>query len=79
MSPDASEHPDTEQRRRDRVVIAAAVAALFGRSAAIRTIRAVPGRLEGAWMRAGRLALQAAHGMPAPLIRPSPGPGAGSV
>jgi hypothetical protein len=64
--------PDTE--RRDRVIIAAAVAALFGRSGAIRAIRSVPGHAEGAWMREGRLAVQAAHRMPAPLVRPAPGP-----
>ena len=69
-----SNSPDTEQKRRDRVVIAAAVAALFGRRASIRAIRPVPGHAEGAWMREGRMAVQAAHRMPAPLIRPAPGP-----
>jgi hypothetical protein len=64
--------PDTE--RRDRVIIAAAVAALFGRGVAIRAIRSVPGHAEGAWMREGRLAVQAAHRMPAPLVRQAPGP-----
>ncbi len=65
---------DTEQRRRDRVVIAAAVGAVFGRRAEIRAIRSVPGHVEGAWMREGRLAVQGAHRMPAPLVRLAPGP-----
>lgn len=73
MSMEAN-YPDTEQQRRDRVIIAAAVAALFGRGAAIRVIRSVPGHAEGAWMREGRLAVQAAHRTSAPLVRQAPGP-----
>jgi len=60
---------DAEQRRQDRVVIAAAVAALFGSPAAIRRIRPVPGHGAGAWNREGRLAVQRSHIMPAALIR----------
>jgi len=61
--------PDAEQRRRDRVVIAAAVAAVFGPSAAIRAVRTVPGHGHGAWMREGRLAVQESHRVTAPLVR----------
>jgi hypothetical protein len=65
---------EAEQKRRDRVVIAAAVAAVFGQRASIRAIRAVPGHAEGEWMREGRLSVQAAHRMPAPLVHMAPGP-----
>ena len=66
--------PDAEQKRQDRVVIAAAVAAVFGPRASIRGVRAVPGHAEGEWMREGRLAVQTAHRMPAPLVHMAPGP-----
>jgi hypothetical protein len=73
MSTEANS-PDAEQKRRDRVVIAAAVAAVFGRRASIRAIRPVPGHAEGEWMREGRLAVQTSHRMPAPLAGMTPGP-----
>ena len=60
---------NAEERRHDRVVIAAAVAALFGSPTAIRRIRPVPGHGAGAWNREGRLAVQRSHVMPAALIR----------
>ena len=68
-----------EQRRRDRVVIAAVVAALYGEPAAIRRIRAVPVHPAGGWVREGRLAIQASHRTTAPLIRYGPDLGRGSV
>ena len=62
----------------DRVVIAAAIAALFGRSAAIRRIQAVPGHGADAWVREGRLAIQRSHAMAAPLIGQSRARGEGN-
>ena len=56
------------ERTRDRVIIAAAVAALFGRRAAVRQVRAVADG-ESEWMREGRVAIQTSHRMTAPLIR----------
>ena len=60
---------NAEEQRHDRVVIAAAVAALFGSPTVIRRIRPVPGHGAGAWNREGRLAVQRSHVMPAALIR----------
>jgi hypothetical protein len=57
-----------DEQRRDRVIIAAAVAALLGRPAVIRKIRPAPAHGAGAWSREGRLAVQRSHAMPAPLI-----------
>jgi hypothetical protein len=69
MRMDSNSEPGAEERRRDQVIIAAAVSALFGRHAAIRRVRAVPGKEAGAWLREGRLAIQASHRTAAPLIR----------
>jgi hypothetical protein len=69
MNTDPMPGRDAEHWRRDRVIIAASVAALFGRRVAIRQIRAVPGNGAGAWLREGRLAIQTSHRMGAPLIR----------
>ena len=79
MSIDPKRDPDAEERRLDRVVIAAAVAFLLGRPAAIRQIRAAPGHGADAWTREGRLTIQRAHGMPAPLIRLAPDRGEGKA
>ena len=79
MSIDPKSDGDAEQRREDRVVIAAAVAALFGRPAAIRHINTVPGHGPGAWTREGRLTTQQSHGMPASLIRLAPDRGKGKL
>jgi len=57
------------ERTRDRVIIAAAVAALFGRRAAIRQVRAIADDSGSDWTREGRLAIQTSHRMTAPLIR----------
>jgi len=70
---------DAEERRHDRVVIAATVAALFGVPAVIRRIRAVPGHGPDAWTREGRLAIQRSHGTAAPLFREARGRGEGKV
>jgi len=59
---------DAEKRRQDRVVIAAAMAALFGSPTAIRRIRTAPGHGAGAWNREGRRAVQRSHVMPAALM-----------
>jgi len=67
MSDDGGTSRETE--RRDRVVIAAAVAAIAGRPAAVRRVRAVPGHMDGSWLREGRLAIQQSHGTAAPLVR----------
>jgi hypothetical protein len=69
MSTEPMRDQDTEERRNDRVVIAAAVAALFGGSAAIRSVKSVPGHGANAWTREGRLAIQRSHSISAPLIR----------
>jgi hypothetical protein len=69
MNPDTRRGVWENQRRLDRVLIAAAVTALFGRNAKVRRIRQVAGGREGAWTREGRLATQVAHRMGAPLIR----------
>ncbi len=66
---DARRERPAEEWRRDRVIIAASVAALFGPRVAIRHIRAVPGNGTGAWLREGRLAIQTSHRMAAPLLR----------
>ena len=79
MSIDPQHRADPGQERQDLVIIAAAVAALFGRPAAIRHIRAVPGHGPEAWTREGRLAVQRSHGMPAPLIRRAPDRGEGNL
>jgi hypothetical protein len=61
---------DADLLRRDRVIIAAAVAAVAG-PCAIRRIQPVPVQLHGAWMREGRLAIQSSHrGAPA-VTRPA--------
>ncbi len=70
MSMDPNFEPGAEERRRDQIIIAAAISALFGRRAAVRQVRAVPGKEAGAWLREGRLAIQMAHRTAAPLIRP---------
>lgn len=57
------------ERRRDRVIIAAAVAAMFGRRATVRQVRAIAGDRGSDWMREGRLAIQTSHRMNAPLIQ----------
>jgi hypothetical protein len=78
MSIDPERDRQSEQQQ-DRVVIAAAIAALFGRPAAIRHITGVPGHGPEAWTREGRLAIQRSHGMPAPLIRRAPDRGEGNL
>jgi len=60
-----------EQLRLDRVVIEAAVAALFAQRARVRRIQAVPGREHDGWLREGRLSIQSSHCTTAPLIRMS--------
>ena len=55
--------------RLDRVVIAAAVAAVLGPSAQIRGIQPVSRRDNGSWMREGRLEVQSSHRMAKPLMR----------
>jgi len=57
-----------EQLRLDRVVIEAAVAALFAQRARVRRIQAVPGREHDEWLREGRLSIQASHCTTEPLI-----------
>lgn len=63
--------PRREEEKQDRVVIAATVAALFGRGAAIRHIRAISGGSHGTWVRQGRLDIQSSHETAPPLIRPA--------
>ena len=60
---------ETEIERMDRVVIAAAVAAVVGSHATIRGIRAASGRGEGSWLREGRLAIQGSRRLGNPLMR----------
>ena len=79
MNRDANYELDAEQGRRDRVIIAAAIAALFGRTAVTRRIRVVPDESEGTWMREGRLAVQTSHRMAAPLARLTAGRRTGNV
>jgi hypothetical protein len=69
MTTDFTSELQTTIERCDRVIIAASVAAIFGRPAAIRRIRAVPGHGTSAWTREGRLAIQECHQMAAPLVR----------
>lgn len=69
----------TERRRNsnrdvplvDRVVITAAVTALFGPNAMIRRITPASGRRD-AWQREGRISLQNSHRMAPALVRSSP-------
>jgi hypothetical protein len=70
---------DVEQRRRDRVIIAAAIAAIFGPRAAIRSIRTTPGHRDGAWVREGRLGIQSCHETAASLIGLPAGRGRGAA
>jgi hypothetical protein len=79
MSPDISRDPELEQKRLDRVIIAAAVAAIFGRRATVRVISAAPSHREGAWIREGRIAIHASHSMAAPLIGSAPDRGSGKL
>ena len=79
MSIDPKREWDAEEQRLHRVVIAATVAALFGKPATIRSIKTVPGHGEGAWAREGRLAIQRSHGVTAPLIRYAADRGEGQV
>ncbi len=69
MTAAVERNPRTEQLRIDRVLIAAAVAALFGESARVRRVRAIPGREQGEWLREGRLSIQSSHSRGAPLAR----------
>jgi hypothetical protein len=57
-----------EQLRLDRVVIQAAVAALFP-NARVRRIQAAPERKLSEWLREGRMSIQASHNTNAPLVR----------
>jgi methylmalonyl-CoA carboxyltransferase small subunit len=59
-----------EQLRRDGLAVAAAAAAVCGPEA-IRSLRPVPGRGHGAWIREGRAAIQSSHGVAAPSIGPA--------
>ena len=72
MRDDWAEEIEQDQAERDRVVIAAAIAAFFAEPAAVRRIRSAPGHQQGAWTREGRLSIQTAHQMPAALIRMGP-------
>jgi hypothetical protein len=67
-----AEETEQDQMERDRVVIAAAIAALSSQPALVRRIRSAPGHGRGAWTREGRLGIQTAHQMPAALIRMGP-------
>jgi hypothetical protein len=58
-----------EQLRLDRVVIEAAVAALFAQRARVRRIQAVPTHEHDEWLREGRMSIQASHCTNAPLVR----------
>ena len=46
-----------------KVVIAAAVAAIYGAQARVRQIRAVHDPLSGAWARQGRISVQSSHNL----------------
>jgi hypothetical protein len=61
MNLETIREPELDVRKRDRVVIAAAVNAFFGRPVAIRRITALPPHRDGAWIREGRLAIQRSH------------------
>lgn len=64
--------PEHEQRRLDRVVIAAAVAALFGPKAVVRRVAPASQGAFRTWLREGRLGIQASHRMPRALARAGP-------
>lgn len=57
---------ETEEHRLDRVVVAAAAAAIFG-PAAERAVRAAPSRTPGAWERSGRKSIQQGHRLADPF------------
>jgi hypothetical protein len=61
---------DSDVLRRDRVIIAAAVAAVVG-PAAIRGIKPLPVQHHGAWMREGREGIQSSHGGAPSVTRPA--------
>lgn len=52
---------DAAEWERHKIVIAAAVAAIFGGGASIRAVRPVDS--DNAWARQGRLALQSSHNL----------------
>ena len=58
MRMDGYRSSDPEQRRLDRVVIAAAVTALYGPAARVRSIAPVRSDRELAWVRSGRFSVQ---------------------
>jgi len=71
MRMDSHRSTDPEQWRLDRVAIAAAVTALYGPAARIRSIAPVCSGREFAWVRQGRLGLQTWQRPPA-LARSGP-------
>jgi len=71
MRMDSHRGSNPEQGRLDRVAIAAAVTALYGPAARIRSIAAVSSGGTSAWVRQGRLRLQTSQRPPA-LARSGP-------
>lgn len=67
MRIDTTPHREANSQE-DRVAIAAAVRALFGPTAAIRSIGVVGCDRDQTWTREGRLAIQTSHRMADPLI-----------
>jgi hypothetical protein len=67
MTSDPNSDPDSPEFEIHRVIIAAAVTALFGGQADIREIRTIQEHAPGSWVRAGRMAIQASHRV-APLV-----------
>jgi len=67
MRSDSNSEPESAEFETHRVIIAAAVATLFGGVAEIREIHAVPEHAPGSWVRQGRTAIQTSHGV-APLV-----------
>jgi len=63
---------DSEQWRLDRVAIAAAVTAVFGPAACIRSITPAGRDRERAWVRQGRLGIESSHRMPPAFVRSGP-------
>jgi hypothetical protein len=62
---DGHRSSDPEQRRLDRVAIAAAVTALYGPAARVRSIAPAGSDREFAWVRQGRLSVQNSQRPPA--------------
>ena len=64
--------PADGQWQRHKIVIAAAVAAIFGPGAVIRDVSEASGAAAGAWVRQGRMDQFSCHDLAAPLIRYAP-------